>query len=149
MRKNIFLFTFGLCLCTVAGAAASVMAADAPKKPKALICAMSNYYQCSFENGCQSATAEELNAPRFFKILLDRKKIVPVGRPPEDTHESRIMSLTRVGDMIVLQGVEDGDPKRPDGVGWTASISIETGRIALTASGLEVGFVGMGACSAY
>ncbi len=126
----------------------SCMAADSAK-PVTLICAMSNYYECSFEKGCQQTAAAAINAPQFFKIRLDKKVVTPLGQSPVGSHESKIASVTRLDNMIVLQSVEDGDAKRIDGVGWSASISIETGKIVLTASGLETGFVGTGACTSY
>jgi len=134
-------------ICVSAG---SVLAADNEiKPPKTLICAISSYYECTLESGCQKSSADEINAPRFFKIHLDEKTVTPMGQLSAKPHKSKIVSMTYLDGMVVLQGVEDGDIKKPDGVGWTASINVESGKIALTASGLDVGFVGMGACAAY
>ena len=148
MKRTIIISAFTICLC-LAVVSGPALAADEGAKPNTLICAISNYYECTFEKGCQETTAEEINAPRFFKIMLDKKSVSPLGQSPLGQDESKIVSMAKVEDMIILQGVEAGDSKRPDGAGWTASISIETGKIVLTASGLEVGFVGTGACAAY
>ena len=148
MKKAIMLFILTSCIFLAAGAG-YVLAADDADRPPTLICAISNYYECNFENGCQPASAADINAPQFFKIMLDKKVVTPLGQSPVDTHESKISTITRLDNIIVLQSVEDGDAKRHDGVGWSASISIETGKIVLTASGLDAGFVGTGACAAY
>jgi hypothetical protein len=148
MKNTIIISVLTICMC-LAVAAGPALAADKGVKPNTLICAISNYYECTFEKGCQETSAEEINAPRFFKIMLDKKSVSPLGQSPLNQSESKIGSMIKVEDMIILQGVEAGDSKRPDGVGWTASISIETGKIVLTASGMETGFVGTGACAAY
>lgn len=131
------------------GNAAFAASSDDGKHSQALICAISTFFECNFENGCQIKTAEELNAPRFLKIMVDEKKIVPIGKTPDDTHISKIINLARIDGMLILQGVEDGDADKCDGVGWTISISEDTGRLSITASGHEVGFTGLGACSTY
>ena len=148
MKRTIIISLLTICMC-LAVAAGPAMAADKGVKPNTLICAMSNYYECTFEKGCRETTSEEINAPRFFKIMLDKKSVSPLGQSPLGQTESKIVSMEKVEDMIILQGVEAGDSDKPDGAGWTASISIETGKIVLTASGMEIGFVGTGACAAY
>ena len=48
---------------------------------------------------------------------------------------------------LILQGAEDGVEGVRDGLGWTLAISEEIGRMVLTASGDNVGFVIFGACT--
>jgi hypothetical protein len=47
---------------------------------------------------------------------------------------------------LILQGAEDGYKEVRDGTGWSMAISEETGKMVLTESGNQVGFVIFGAC---
>ena len=150
MTKNsihLVFFCIPLLFTAYLGYAGAEETASSGARP--VICAISSFYECSFEKGCEPRTAAELNAPQFLKIMIDKKQIVPIGRDPEDTHTSTIQNLSRIDGMIILQGMEDGDPDKVDGVGWTISIDEKTGKMVITASGHKVGFAGMGACSAY
>ncbi len=114
-----------------------------------LICAISNFFECDVDTGCVPRTASELNAPQFLKIDIGKKAITPVGVAPSDRHVSKIVSMAEIDGMIILQGMEDGDAKRKDGVGWSISMVEDTGEMTITASGRGAGFVGLGACSTY
>ena len=56
----------------------------------------------------------------------------------------QVESLDLVTDGV-LQGAEDGYTGVRDGLGWTISISGESGQVVLTASGDQVAFVVFGA----
>jgi len=58
----------------------------------------------------------------------------------------RIENLERIDGKLILQGVEDGYKEVRDGAGWRMAISEETGKMVLTESGNQVGFVVFGAC---
>jgi hypothetical protein len=58
-----------------------------------------------------------------------------------------IERLEQVDGKLIIQGAEDGIEGVRDGVGWSAAIAQETGKMVLTASGDEVGFVVFGACT--
>lgn len=147
-----YFFIFSACICFSAMItfwSDPVSAQEDNGSIKPLICTVGSYFECEPGKGCVSMTAEGLNAPRFMKILLDDKKIIPMGRAPEDTHASKIRTMVLIDGAIIIQGFEDGDPGKRDGVGWSVSIDQKTGRMALTASGQDTGFVGLGACTTY
>ena len=64
------------------------------------------------------------------------------------TKVSQIERSETVDGKLMLQGAEDGVEGVRDGLGWTLAIGQETGKMSLTASGDEVGFVIFGACTA-
>ncbi len=147
----VIVLTFLFCgLCLMTDALAEEKKTDASKEsPLKLICAVSEYYACDLDEGCQQVKASDINAQRFFIIDLHEKSVTPVGAGVKKDKKSKIVSMVEVGKMLVLQGVEDGEPGRPDGVGWTASINITNGNMALSASGLDTAFVGLGACTGF
>jgi len=147
--------SFGFCCCLLLlltfGAAGPVAAGKQASKSKVrpIICAISNYYECLPAGGCQAKSAVELEAPAFFKILLDKKEIMLLGQAAGNGRVSKIKVLDQLGDTIILQGMESGSAKRRSGVGWTISINEKTGAMVLTVSSGEAGYVGMGMCTAY
>jgi hypothetical protein len=54
--------------------------------------------------------------------------------------------MERMRGKLILQGADEGIRDVRDSVGWTATISEETGRFVLTASGNEEAFIVYGAC---
>ncbi len=152
MKRFPMISGFCFFLLLLAVGIASPAAAQKNKsttKTRPIICAISNYYECSLEDGCQQKSAAELNAPQFFKILLDRKEIVLLGRNDDEKQVSKIKSLALVNGVIIIQGAESGTADRKGGIGWTISINEKTGKMAFTASGNETGYVGMGMCTVY
>jgi hypothetical protein len=150
MRKKYMLCFFCcLLLIVVGGGTATAQGTKTKKKVKPIICAVSNYYECSLDDGCQQKSAVELNAPQFFKLLLDKKEIHLLGRSAGENQVSKIKNLTLVNGVIIIQGAESGNSDRKDGIGWTISINEKTGKMAFTASGDETGYVGMGMCTVY
>jgi hypothetical protein len=51
-----------------------------------------------------------------------------------------------MGGKLIFQGSDEGIQDVRDSVGWTVTISEETGRFVLTASGNEEAFIVYGAC---
>jgi hypothetical protein len=49
--------------------------------------------------------------------------------------------------MLILQGVEEGVEGVDDGLGWSMTISKETGKLVLAASGDRKAYVVFGACT--
>ena len=106
-----------------------------------VICAI----ECTPDDGCRAVTVESLDLPRFLKIDLNKMAIGPVSE--SDTRPgSAIERMERVDGKLILQGAEDGYASVRDGLGWTISISEDTGKVVMTASGDQVAFVVFGAC---
>ena len=109
---------------------------------KPILCAPSNYSQCT-AMGCQQVNAREIGAPRFLKINIKRKRIEAVGGAGGT---SKIDHIERVDGKLIVQGVEDGLEDVRDGVGYSIAISEATGDMVLSAAGDGVSFSAFGAC---
>lgn len=111
-----------------------------------LICAVMDLVECQPGATCQPVTAEQAGIPNFFKINFKEKQIKTVhadGRQRSTTIEN----FEKIDGKLIIQGAEDGIEGVRDGVGWSAAIAQETGKMVLTASGDAVGFVIFGACT--
>ena len=107
---------------------------------KPLIGAVIDVYECVSNGSCEQVTVEELNFVRFLEINFQKKEITGT-RANGQLLTSKIKSKGSMFVMLVLQGVEDGK-------GWTLAISETTGKMVLTISGDDEGFVVFGACMA-
>ncbi len=145
MNTKLYMFP-GLLIAFLLGGNVCIAADKSHKEIKPIICAINTLYECDGISGCQQRSPEELDVPNFLKILIDKREIYPAGAVKKGSHKSRILNIARIYCMIIMQGVEDGDAKQKDGVGWTISINETSGKMAITASGQEEAFVGLGAC---
>jgi hypothetical protein len=103
-----------------------------------LLCAVIDVIECAPGSECQEVTAEAANIPQFLEIDFVEKKISgSTANGGERT--TAVERMQQIEGKLILQGAEDG-------LGWTVAISEETGKMALTASGEDVGFVVFGAC---
>jgi hypothetical protein len=123
----------------------SPAAADDFDGSKPLLCSLSSVAECTPEGPCTSTTPESVSLPLFVKVDLAAKAIVP-ARPSEGDRRSEIKVIEHVGGRLILQGAEGGPEEQKTGRGWTASVSEETGKMVLTVSAPDVGFVVFGAC---
>ncbi len=81
----------------------------------------------------------------FKRVDFKEKKLIGIQQSKKGP-PSPIERMERVDGKLILQGAEDGVEGVRDGLGWTLAISEEIGRMVLTASGDNVGFVIFGAC---
>ena len=112
---------------------------------KELICACMRIMECGPDGKCVEVSAGEIGIPEFLRINFQQKTI-SAPQWEEDQTPSRIENLERIDGKLILQGAEDGYREVRDGVGWSIAISEETGRMVLTESGDQVGFVAFGSC---
>jgi hypothetical protein len=112
-----------------------------------LICASTEILECIPGDGCSRVTAESIDAPQFIRIDFAANAL-SAERVGGGTKVSQIERSETVDGKLMLQGAEDGVEGVRDGLGWTLAIGQETGKMSLTASGDEVGFVIFGACTA-
>ncbi len=145
MNNKLYMF-LGLLLVLWIGVNVCIASDKSHKEIKPIICAINTLYECDGLSGCQQRSPEELNVPNFLKIFIDKREIHPAGAVTRGSHISKILNIARLDGMIIMQGVEDGDANQKDGVGWTISINETSGKMAITASGQEEAFVGLGAC---
>ena len=118
--------------------------------PGPAICASQEALECKPLEGCTRVSVEDIDGPLFLSLKPGEPRILVTltnGRHETTTVERR----EKVGGSFVFQGAETEEPEGEEqdehAVGWTMMISEEDGRMTLTASGEDVGFVIFGACT--
>jgi len=114
---------------------------------KPLLCSINRITECTPGSGCNDTTVENVGMPQFLKVDVPHKTVTP-AEPMEGRKPTAIERMERIDGKLLLQGAEDGVQDVHDGLGWTAAISEENGKLIFTASGDEVAFVAFGACMA-
>jgi len=113
---------------------------------KPLMCALFDVVECTPDGNIDELTPEDVNLPRFFIIDFKEKKFRPV-KASQSKRTSKIERVTHIQGKLILQGADSGIENVRDGLGWSLAISEETGKMVITASGDDVGFVVFGACT--
>jgi len=108
-----------------------------------LLCAMMKVMQCTAVDGCMEVTADSINLRTFVQVDFKSKTIRGTG---EDKRQSKIESVKHIDGKLIVQGAEDGTEGVRDGVGWTAVVMEDTGKLILSVSGDETGFIIFGSC---
>ena len=104
-----------------------------------LLCATIKAIECGPEGECFHGMAESVNLPQFFKIDF-KKKIITATKESVNKRTSRIKTKERFDGKLILQGMGDE-------LAWSMAISEQSGKMVITASGDQVGFVIFGACT--
>jgi len=105
---------------------------------KQLLCAIVEGFECGLDGDCLEVMPEDINLPAFLKINFKDKKISGTRETGESV-STHIENMVRMDGNLILQGVENGK-------GWSVVITEATGKMTLTASGDQVGFVLFGSC---
>jgi hypothetical protein len=103
--------------------------------------------ECTANDGCENTTVENVGMSQFFRVDMQNKTVTP-AKPSEGSQPTSIERIERVEGKLILQGAEPGFERVHDGLGWSAAISEQNGKLIFTASGDEVAFVAFGACMA-
>jgi len=103
-----------------------------------LICAVIETIECGEDGKCQNGTADNINIPQFLKINFKTKTIS--GKKGEEEKTTKIENMERSDGKLILQGTQTSK-------GWSMVIDETTGKMTITASGDQVGFVVFGACT--
>jgi len=103
-----------------------------------LLCAVVETFGCGEIENCQEGTAQDVNIPQFLSI--DFKKKMISGNQEKNVRTTKIDNVTQHDRRLILHGIQEG-------MGWSMVIMESTGKMTLTASGDEVGFVVFGACT--
>lgn len=141
MKSRLVLVT---CAAILAGADFAVADVDSGAE-ETLLCAIAEIKECIRGQECTQPLPEDVNAPDFFQVDLE-KKVLSSAETSGEERTSAIEYVERVNGKLVLQGVEPTSALDPSGVGWTISIDEENGRLVGTASGAVAGIVMFGAC---
>ena len=123
----------------------SVLAGEFDGSQK-LYCALMDTVQCLPGGECQEIEAEEVNLPNFLVIDFKKEKITTT-KARGNKRTSKIENKKQVDGKLIVQGAEDGAEGVKDGLGWSIAINETTGKMVLTGSGDDVGFVFFGACT--
>ena len=111
-----------------------------------LICSIMDIVECGPGGKCQEVVAEEVGIPLFLKINFKGKKI-SATHASGDKRSSQIENFEKIDGKVIIQGAEDGMEGVRDGMGYSIAIAEQTGKMVITASGDEVGFVIFGVCT--
>lgn len=140
--KKIKLFCAALVLAPMGLVAAADFDGSKP-----LLCAAVNLHECVPGVGCESVTAESINAPEFLRIDI-KKKTITVAAQNQSRPPSHIKSSAILDDKLIIQGADAGvEGVRDDGLAWSLAINQNTGKMVLSASGEKVAFVVFGSCA--
>jgi hypothetical protein len=111
-----------------------------------LLCAPQLVIECGPEGDCEQSMAAGVNLPNFFQIDFSAKELSAITGS-ENKRTSKIKSIETLDSKLFLQGADEGIEGVRDGLAWSISISQDTGRLVLSASGDNVAFVIFGACT--
>ena len=104
-----------------------------------LLCATIKAIECGLDGECIHGTAESVNLPQFFKIDF-MNKMISATKESVNQRTSSIKNQERFDGKLILQGMGDE-------LAWSMAISEQSGKMVITASGEQVGFVVFGACT--
>jgi hypothetical protein len=135
MRKLIVLCPAVMCILVVPF---SGMAGDFDGS-QPLLCATIKAVECGPEGECFYGMAESVNLPQFFKIDF-KKKMISATKESVNKRSSGIKTKEHFDGKLILQGMGDE-------LAWSMAISEQTGKMVITASGEQVGFIVFGACT--
>lgn len=113
---------------------------------RTLLCSLNNAMECTAEAGCKTVTPDSIAAPDFLKIDFGKKTITGVSEGVS-RRTTAVENKALIDGKLILHGAEDGVEGVRDGLGWSMSIMEDTGKMVLTGSGNDVGFVIFGACT--
>ena len=104
---------------------------------KPLLCAPLRLLECRSVGTCEQVTAESANIPQFVKVDVQQKTISAAN---DSTRQTAIHHVERINGNLILQGFQ-GER------GWSFVLATDTGKLSLTVSEDDIGFVIFGACT--
>ena len=122
------------------------LAAAEPGDPGPLLCAVGGVSECGHGAECRRVSAVDVNAPEFLRVDVAGRVVRGISASGADQRTAAIDNVRDVDGGLVLQGIEAAAEGARQDIGWTLAIAGETGRMVLTASGHEAGFVLLGSC---
>ena len=134
MKKLKLIVTIAA-LCFTGGSALAI------DENKDILGATTQVQDCPEVGDCVAVRPEDVNAPTFLRIDL-KKDEIGVGE-----RSVKIERREQIEDRLILQGAEDGNEDRRDGVGWTMSIDTDSGRFVIAIAGAEEAVILFGACT--
>ena len=117
----------------------SVTAFAAVDTKQKMICAIMEAKSCELRTGCDTGGADMVNLPDFVTVDVPSNKITGI-RPDGTALATPIERVESADGVTVLQGGEEG-------VGWSINITLETGRMTVSASSEDTGLLIFGTCT--
>src|SRR5258706_7283474 len=106
---------------------------------KPMICAALQAVSCQANAECKQDTVESLNIPQFFWIDVTAKT-VGERDPDGQVRSAPIQSVAQSDTFLILQGTKES-------MGWSATISKNSGKLTVTASKGTSAMIVYGACT--
>jgi hypothetical protein len=106
---------------------------------KPLLCAALEVFECEPAEQCSKGTIESVDILQFVAFNF-KEKTISATLPDNTEKTAKIESQTVMDGKLVLQGAQKGR-------GWSMVIAEDTGKMALTASDDQAGFIVFGACT--
>ena len=128
--------------CSLVATSLPVLSADYDGS-KTLLCATQYVSQCDAGMDCVNVFPESVNVPDFF-IVNTADRFIGAINNDRTTPVERVEHLDG---KLILQGADDGVEDVRDGLAWSMSISEDTGKMVLSASGDGFAMVVFGACA--
>ncbi len=104
-----------------------------------VLCSTIDAIECLPGGDCARGGAESINAPQFMKVEFAENQI-RTTREGGTSQITQIKSLEHLDGLLILQVIEGT-------LGWTMTIAEATGKMTVTATGDQVGFIVFGACT--
>jgi hypothetical protein len=125
-------------LCCVCIFLPVTVTADNFDGSKKLLSVITEGIECGPDGECLEVMPEDLNIPAFLNINF-KEKTISGTRENGELASTKIENMLRMDGKLILQGAENGR-------GWSMVITEATGKMVLTASGDQVGFILFGTC---
>lgn len=140
MMKSTSWLVFGMLAWSVT---CPVQAGEISKTSK-LLCALSEVHECVAVTGCERVRPQDVGLyTSFISVDLQKREI-----RAKDTDDATVADkLFEAKDKFVLAGAEAKDWVDDRAVGYSLTISRDTGDMILASGGDQVSFVVFGSCT--
>ena len=132
MKSNLLCSVLLSCVFTATGCFAGNL-------PNIFICGAAEGFSCSQDQSCVSGSAKQIALPLLWKVNVAEKNIVSI-REDGERRNSKILDTQEVENGLILLGIDHSTP-------WSIFIDTIDGKMTLTSTTRDAGFIIHGACS--
>jgi len=123
------------CLCVFLAMSNPVFAT-----PEQFICAAAEAIGCAQDEPCIRGSAASVSLPLIWRVYLNEKKFVSHSEGGEQRN-SEILNVVEGEETLSIFGVDKGSA-------WSVVIDLSDGKMTMTSSAYDAGYIVHGACSA-
>lgn len=146
MRAKIL--SAGAAAIALLGSTSAIAQSEGDEMPS-LICATTKVVECTRNGACAEVDGAVVDVPPLLRIDFGDNTVSDPLVADDDANARSVIEAIRVdGSLIVLQGTDPGAPDAGDARGWTATISEQTGELAVAAIDNGAGYMVFGSCAA-